>query len=345
MATTDFEAALAVRDAVKMLSRTVLDAERPSDRYGTVVTVDNTNAMAQVILNGDDTAIWVSLGGIAVLAGQTVRVSGARADKRISAVTGASLEGLTQRLQESLGLGGLITWTGTVGQPGNLKWSTNFATDTGFQPNAYMPEGYFAINMPAVGTVITKYIAGGTTTTTVTSSGITLTPYEALWYDLPYGQAHDFDPARLYIVNGWDSIPNLNAVRIAYYDAHNYANATLLLGTGEKMDFWRNITGLSSGWSDQTSGLSTPRYRWEMGHRVALDFCVQKSTAIANQEKLFNIPAPFRPTRTRMIPCNGGNSIGMSAMVSTSGDVTVQGYTASPNAAYYVNCVGSYALN
>ena len=81
----------------------------------------------------------------------------------------------------------LLTGGGTVSVSAawEVKWSTRFITISNCTGSGLSTSGYFSINMPAAGTVITG--VGGATNKTVTANGIPIADWETLYYILPVG--------------------------------------------------------------------------------------------------------------------------------------------------------------
>lgn len=77
--------------------------------------------------------------------------------------------------------GGNITFDGS----GNFKWTSRFIVIANGSGSYFSTNGYFDINMPATNAVITG--VGGASNQTVTSSGIPINAWTALYYILPIG--------------------------------------------------------------------------------------------------------------------------------------------------------------
>lgn len=83
--------------------------------------------------------------------------------------------------QLSLTGGSTIIWDGT-----NVTWSNSFRIST-LGRNQYFPGGFIDISQPANGTVLSVFGTSGSTTRTVSASGITLTDGESLYCEPPFG--------------------------------------------------------------------------------------------------------------------------------------------------------------
>lgn len=99
--------------------------------------------------------------------------------------SGLSNESLVERRAQSMLTGG---GTISVDANYNISWSNRFITISTGRYSTINPSGYFDLTMPAVGTVIPG--VGGAANVTVTSSGIALPAWYALYYILPIGSAN-----------------------------------------------------------------------------------------------------------------------------------------------------------
>jgi hypothetical protein len=119
--------------------------------------------------------------------------------------------------------GGNITYNGS-----GLSWSTRFIVINNGSGSHFSTNGYFDINMPPNGTVITG--VGGATNQTVTGGYVPLPCWQALYYILPIGSSSGTNNANFRIANytagmvvpdSWVLIANQNC-----------DNSTVRLGNG-----------------------------------------------------------------------------------------------------------------
>lgn len=78
--------------------------------------------------------------------------------------------------------------TVTVSASYEVKWSARFIVISAGRSATTASNGYFDIDMPPVGTVITG--VGGAANQTTTAAGIVLAPWQALYYILPLGSTN-----------------------------------------------------------------------------------------------------------------------------------------------------------
>jgi hypothetical protein len=128
------------------------------------------------------------------------------------------------KAQANVSGGGNITYNSS----GELRWATRFIVIANGRGGHFGTNGYFDIEIPSVGTIITG--AGGAGNTTVTAGGIPLGGWQALYYILPVGNNNASLPSNFRVVQHTSSltIPEnwlLLAVR-------NGDDNTLRLGTG-----------------------------------------------------------------------------------------------------------------
>jgi len=94
--------------------------------------------------------------------------------------------------------GGILVGNGT-----GVSWSQRIMLMGAGRHATYVPAGYFQIDMPANGTVITRYnaVAGVSDTVTVASGVIPLSTWSTLYYVVPFGATSTSLPANFRIVN------------------------------------------------------------------------------------------------------------------------------------------------
>lgn len=103
----------------------------------------------------------------------------------------------TQNAQNGL-IGGGIT---TFDTSWNVKWSARWlAINVGKGANT-AASGYFDIDMPPDGTVITGY--GGASNQTVAGGLIPMATFTALWYELPFGYGSTSLPGNFKLTSYW----------------------------------------------------------------------------------------------------------------------------------------------
>ena len=112
-----------------------------------------------------------------------------------AAVVGSLAVGsnFTQNSQQSISGGGDISWSGTY-----LKWSERFIAIANGRSATTATAGYFDIETPAAGTVITGL---GSTPDVTCVDGIPMGLWQSLWYILPLGSSEVSVPANFRIAN------------------------------------------------------------------------------------------------------------------------------------------------
>ena len=111
------------------------------------------------------------------------------------AVVGSLAAGsnFTQNSQQSMSGGGDISWDGTY-----LKWSKRFIAIANGLSATTATSGYFDIETPAAGTVITGL---GSTPDVTCADGIPMGLWQSLWYILPLGSSEVSVPANFRVAN------------------------------------------------------------------------------------------------------------------------------------------------
>lgn len=157
-----------------------------------------------------------------------------------------------RRASSTMGGGGIRTVTAG----GNVSWSQSL-TIAGAGLNADdAPEGRFEISMPANGTVIPVHHSAARTSHSVAGGVIALNPDDALWYELPIGQAAASQPARFHIIGSSNAaafvVPPhwILIVRRGNWGASN-RSVEYMWGDGQAQDPWRTPS-LNTGWVDGT---------------------------------------------------------------------------------------------
>lgn len=153
-----------------------------------------------------DGASWVDLGG----AGGAIGATGPTGPQGV--LDAVELEKLvyTQNAANTLSGGG----TTTTDASANIKWSSRFIPITIGKGANTAVSGYFNIEMPPDGTVITGY--GGAANQTVTGGYIPMSVWCALWYELPLTFGNTSLPGNFKLTSytGTYTVPN-NWIRIA----------------------------------------------------------------------------------------------------------------------------------
>lgn len=86
---SDFAFSAKMRDIVTRMVEETVDRIRPSDRYGTVDSINTTTGKCGVILNGETAPVLINMGALQPAStGLVVRVSGKTGDRYISDVFG-----------------------------------------------------------------------------------------------------------------------------------------------------------------------------------------------------------------------------------------------------------------
>lgn len=148
-------------------------------------------------------------------------------------------------LEASLRANNNVTGGGTISVSGSneVKWTSRFIVISNGNGAHFSTSGYFDIDMPANGTVITG--VGGAGNATVTAGGIPLLAWQALYYILPQGSANVSVAANL---------------RVATYTAalvvpHNWVLLCVVNGDNGTWNFPNGVR-LRNGES-VTAGIST----------------------------------------------------------------------------------------
>ncbi len=142
------------------------------------------------------------------------------------------------RANKSITGGGTITFDASA----NLSWTQRFIIISNGRGPFFSTVGYYDIDMPPVGTVITG--VGGSANKTVSASGISINVWEALYYILPIGGIQTGLPSnfRIALYTSDLEVPH-NWVLIAVRNGDNgymYLNNGIVLKLGQK-----SISGLN----------------------------------------------------------------------------------------------------
>lgn len=209
----------------------------------------------------------------------------------------------------------------TVTAGGNVSWSQPLTIAAAGLAADTAPEGRFNITMPANGVVIPVHHSTARTSVTVTGGAILLNPNEALWYELPIGQAATSSSARFHVLasdldDGY-VIPAhwILVVRRTNWSATAHAHE-YLWGDGRPQDPWRTAA-LNAGWN---AGTTAPRFRKEASGAVRLTGRVKDGVGSA-----FTLPPGYRPTEPHPAIVPDGLNAPALLTVSAAGEVTPAG--------------------
>jgi hypothetical protein len=246
-----------------------------------------------------------------------------------AAVVGSLAVGsnFTQNSQQSISGGGDISWSGTY-----LKWSERFLAVANGRSATTATSGYFDIETPAAGTVITGL---GSTPDVTCVDGIPMGPWQSLWYILPLGSSEVSVPANFRIAeysSMLDVIIPSHWILIATTNADNggrhvktCAGRNVVEGSVSYPDTGLITPTLLNGWVGYGSDYS-PVYYSRKNNVVTLIGLVKDGTS----GTIFNLPVGFRPA-ARLLTSTLTNSNALARLdVRLDGDVLAAGtYNAS----------------
>ena len=228
----------------------------------------------------------------------------------------------------SLSGGGNITFDNSY----NLNWDNRFIViSSGVGPH-FAGAGFFDINMPALGTTIKG--AGGQADISVSSAGIPMQPWNALYYILPIGSDHYFLPQNLRMAayNGYFAVPE-NWVLVALF---NGDDNILKLGNGLVMQVgqtWPRYTGQAplaggNGYiQNQNTALQTADYN--ISGNAGIGTLNNSATYPANANKLTvvgtqqasDLSTSALKLEQYYVDMGGSNLYGPSMMFNTNNNV------------------------
>ena len=208
----------------------------------------------------------------------------------------------------------------------NISWSQRFMIIANGKGTNLTTGGYFAIAMPAVGTVIPGY-GGAPASTTVTSAGIALASWGTLYYEIPFGDVGSTSYDSNFRMVGYTGNFTVPANWIPVASRNNDQTMVYFLnGCGFTPWFTPALTG---GWSNYGSGYDTFAYRKDNAGLVYLRGLIKSgSTGFANAA--FTLPAGYRPNATLLVPTSASGGIA-DVRVFSGGEVTVYGFFAGGN--------------
>lgn len=165
-------------------------------------------------------------------------------DSRLSDVREPNLNTVnTRTLAAELRSQGNVTGGGTVthNSSGQLRWTERFIVIANGRGTYFGTDGFFNIDIPADGTVITG--VGGAANQTVVAGGIPITTWHALYYILPIGSNYLSQAANFRLVNyqaDLDIPPNWFLIAVRNSDA----GGGLRICTGVTLDGGRSSTAV-----------------------------------------------------------------------------------------------------
>jgi hypothetical protein len=204
------------------------------------------------------------------------------------------------RGQHLLTGGGLRTVTSTA-----VGWATRFIMISAGMDSGVAANGYFNIDMPIDGTVITG--VGGASNQTVSSGTVTLNNWAALYYILPFGSAATSVAAnfRLVYYNATYTVPN-NWVLIA---VRNGDNGDVKWGDGRTQDYWRTVTYTNS-WVSYGSPYIGAQYKKENGIVRLRGLVTDGTFSTTSTGNIFTLPAGFRPGGQNIVTTMSNQALG-----------------------------------
>jgi hypothetical protein len=224
-------------------------------------------------------------------ASQYVKTDANKKLSTVSSIPSTDISGLNT-IVASLRANRNISGGGTVSvdsSTGNVKWTNRFIVIANGTGSFFGTSGHFDINCPPSGTTITG--VGGASNVTVTSAGIPLTNWQALYYILPIGSGNPTVNANFRVVmyTGALEIPH-DWVLICVKNGDNattYFNNGIALKQGESFDTTKplfksvgtQVTNKAVGW--YTIAVNN-------GSRATGKFVVTDMASSAHQTVVFN---------------------------------------------------------
>jgi hypothetical protein len=239
--------------------------------------------MQRIILQGNPTDP-VIFGGQTQFTGPTWAWDGIIFPTASNALKGVGWQNIMQsiRAQSATLMGGGVRTVTSTG----IAWSQRLITISGGRASSSAPSGYFDIDMPSDGTVITG--VAGATNKTVAGGIIPLGNWDALYYIPPYGSTSLFVPANLRVVNyTFDYVVPNEWICIAI---RNQDTGMVNWFDGREQDYWRAPT-LLNGWIDYDAGWHPAEYKRDNGI-VYIQGLVKAGTIATT---IFTLPAGYRP--------------------------------------------------
>ena len=202
---------------------------------------------------------------------------------------GSALTAPGYHAQWTLSCAGLVKWNGS-----RLSW-TYRVTAVPVEKNEFASEGYLDMDVPVSGTSITYYDGVTNTQTTVTtnSDGFPLNPWEALWYVVTPGEAHQTDNSNYVITeyrnSNWK--PNSNWLLIAFVNGDSsYEEHLKFIPTGGTFHVWNSLPFVNS-WVNYSSEYNPGGYYRDNNGIVRLRGLIKDGT----NTTIATLPVGYRP--------------------------------------------------
>jgi hypothetical protein len=205
---------------------------------------------------------------------------------------------------------------------GNVSWSQSFTiAGAGMEPEEAL-DGRFAIAQPANGTIIPVHSSAARTTHTVAGGVIALNPDDALWYEIPIGQAATSQPGRFHIVGSSAAddyvVPPhwiLIVRRASAWSSTSFAQE-YRWGDGRHQDPLRSPS-LNGGW---TAGTIAPTFT-----KGADNLVTMRGRVAGGAGSAFTLPAGYRPSVQHDAYVRDGAGNPALLTVTSAGVVTTAG--------------------
>lgn len=258
-----------------------------------------------------------STGALNVSAGGSLSLS---SGDGITTLTGNVVEQLMwqSRAIDMLTGGGVIT----VDTSYNIRWSQKFmVASLGRNSNLYT-NGYLAIDMPPVGTVINGY-GGAPSTTTVTSAGITMPVWGVLYYVPTFGTDGSTTDQTAWRMVGYSADFTVPAHWIPVA-IRNYDLNMVYFGNGIGYTPWYTPTFTNSWVAFANASYQNPQYRRNSMGRVEMRGLMKSGTVNVGA---FTLPAGFRPVNGEIFVTGASGGVA-DLRIFPTGEVRVSGYFA-----------------
>lgn len=204
-----------------------------------------------------------------------------------------------------------FTWTGS-----NLSWTGTLKfSGVGYHRNG-IEDGSLTVSMPAVNSTI-PVMGNHNTSVTVTSAGIPLAQYQALYLAIPPGVLNDSNvQQRFFIVDDFDGAYQLPewAVMIA---SRPRGSDMLRLGNGQQLDYW-HAPAFLNGWTNWGGGYHNVGFMKHNGLVLLKGLAKIGTTNLA-----FILPAGYRPAAYVMFAVPNSEA---AALMQVGNDGTVNKY-------------------
>lgn len=219
--------------------------------------------------------------------------------------------------------GGAVNYSTAIA-PGILKWTSRFIV-MGSGRNQYAQSGFFDIPVPVGSVNIPVYGKSGTTQTNTVAGGIWLDNWDALYYELPYGDVSTGLEANFRIVNYSDTAARFQVpshwILLA---VKNGDSGTVKIANGQVIDSPHNMS-FGSGWAALGLGWATPAYRKIQGGMIRLEGVAKTTTSVTTTTNnvIATLPANYRPGVSYMFLVKTDTGTGRID-VNSSGQILVQ---------------------